>query len=124
MIRVMVDMCATLLHHGHIRLLKKAKEVGDVIVALATDNEIKIHKKFVPLLNYKDREEILKSIKYVDDVVPSPMIIDDIFLKKHNCKFLIHGDDNQNLVSKNKLIIFPRTKDISSSNLRSGYYYE
>ena len=52
------------------------------------------------------------------------MIIDNNFLKKHNCKFLIHGDDNQNLVSKNKLIIFPRTKDISSSNLRSGYCYE
>ena len=115
--RVMVDMSATILHHGHIRLLKKAKEVGDVIIALATDDEIKIHKKFVPLLNYKNREEILKSIKYVDDVVPSPMIIDDNFLKKHNCKFLIHGDDNQNLVSKSKLIIFPRTKDISSSKL-------
>ena len=42
--RVMVDMSATILHHGHIRLLKKAKEVGNVIVALATDNEIKIHK--------------------------------------------------------------------------------
>ena len=28
--RVMVDMSATLIHHGHIRLLKKAAEIGDV----------------------------------------------------------------------------------------------
>ena len=32
--RVMVDMSATLIHHGHIRLLKKAAEIGDVIVVL------------------------------------------------------------------------------------------
>ena len=44
--RVMVDMSATILHHGHIRLLKKAKELGDVIVALALDSEIKLFKKF------------------------------------------------------------------------------
>lgn len=32
-LRVMVDMSATLLHHGHIRLLKKAHEIGTVVVA-------------------------------------------------------------------------------------------
>ena len=31
--RIMVDMSATLIHHGHIRLLKKASELGEVIVA-------------------------------------------------------------------------------------------
>ena len=37
-------MSATLIHHGHIRLLKKASEFGSVIVALTTDEEIKIKK--------------------------------------------------------------------------------
>ena len=32
--RVMVDMSVTLLHHGHIRLLKKAAEYGEVVVGL------------------------------------------------------------------------------------------
>ena len=36
--RIMVDMSATLMHHGHIRLLKKAAELGDV-VALTSDAE-------------------------------------------------------------------------------------
>ncbi len=35
--RILVDMSATLIHHGHIRLLKKAKEYGDVIISLSTD---------------------------------------------------------------------------------------
>ena len=38
MTRVMVDMSFTLIHHGHIRLLKKAKDHGDVVVALTTDD--------------------------------------------------------------------------------------
>ena len=37
--RIMVDMSATLIHHGHIRLLKKAAELGDVVVALTSDAE-------------------------------------------------------------------------------------
>ena len=49
--RVMVDMSATLIHHGHIRLLKKASEIGDVVVALTTDDEIKQKKGYTPELN-------------------------------------------------------------------------
>ena len=37
--RIMVDMSATLIHHGHIRLLKRASSYGNVIVALTTDEE-------------------------------------------------------------------------------------
>ena len=39
--RVMVDLSATLIHHGHIRLLKKASKFGRVIIALTRDKEIK-----------------------------------------------------------------------------------
>ena len=38
--RILVDMSATLIHHGHVRLLKKAKELGTVVVALTTDEEL------------------------------------------------------------------------------------
>ena len=66
--RVLVDMSATLIHHGHIRLLKKAKTLGIVIVALTTDEEIQKSKGYVPELKYEERKEILLSIKYVDEV--------------------------------------------------------
>lgn len=42
--RIMVDMSATLIHHGHIRLLRSAKEHGYVVVALTTDEEIRSKK--------------------------------------------------------------------------------
>ena len=115
--RIMVDMSATLIHHGHIRLLRKAKKLGYVIVALTTDEEIIKKKGYKPELNYIHRKEILESIKYVDLVVPSPWQIDENFLGFHNIDSLVHGNDNSNIISNEKLIIFERTSGISSQIL-------
>jgi len=116
--RILVDMSATLLHHGHIRLLKNAKFYGKVIVALTTDDEILKKKGYVPELSFSQRSEILLSIKYVDEVIPSNWLINDDFLELNNIDLLVHGDDNSNPISKDKLLILPRTKDISSTKLR------
>ena len=59
-----------LLHYGHIRLLKRAKKLGDyLIVAVSTDefNAIKGKKAYH---NYKTRKEMLESVRYVDLVIP------------------------------------------------------
>lgn len=116
--RVMVDMSATLIHHGHIRLLKKASEIGDVVVALTTDDEIKQKKGYTPELNFEERKEILESIKYVSEVVPSPWLISFDYMKEHHCDLLVHGADNSNHIPKENLVIFPRTEGVSSSTLR------
>jgi len=118
--RLLVDMTASILHHGHIRLLKKAKKLGNVeiIVALTTDNEVKKHKGYYPDLKFRFRKEILESIKYVDEIKPSKWQIDDEYLAKHKIDFLVHGSDNSNKVSKNKLLIFRRTNGVSSFDLR------
>ena len=116
--RIMVDMSATLIHHGHIRLLKKASNYGTVIVALTTDKEILMKKGYEPELSFEFRREILLSIKYVHEVIPSPWLIDEDFLDLNHIDFLVHGSDNSNPISKKRLIIFERTEGISSSILR------
>ena len=118
--RIMVDMSATIIHHGHIRLLKKAKKLGYVIVALTSDNYILKGKGFKPPFNYIQRKEVLNSIKYVDEVIKSPWLITDDFLKKNKIDFLVHGNDNKNKVKKTKLKIYKRTKGISSTLLRKA----
>ena len=56
---IVVDMSATLIHHGHIRLLKKAAELGDVVVALTSDAEVKSKKGYSPeMFNPYNRAEI------------------------------------------------------------------
>lgn len=113
----MVDMSATLLHHGHIRLLRKAAKYGAVVVGLSTDEDIEKYKGHIPLLTWKFRKEILESIRYVSEVVETPYIITNEVLEEHGAQFLIHGADNFNTVSKDRVIIFPRTPEISSSML-------
>ena len=116
--RVLVDMSCTLLHHGHIRLLAKASELGTVIVALTTDDEILRKKGYTPELNYEQRREILLAIKYVSDVIPSKWLIDDTYIVQNNIDMLIHGDDNSNQLTKCEVIVYNRTDGVSSSELR------
>ena len=52
---VYVALSADILHEGHINILKKAAELGEVTVGLLTDKAISSYKK-VPYLNYKQRE--------------------------------------------------------------------
>ena len=116
--KIVVDLSCTLIHHGHIRLLKKAKKYGKVFVALTSDEEIRKHKKIRSELNYLNRREILLSIKYVSGVIKCKYHITDSFLKKHNFDLLIHGHDNINPIKKKYLKIVGRTKKISSTILR------
>lgn len=112
-------MSATLIHHGHVRILQKAKEHGYVIVALTTDDEIISKKGYVPELTYEQRKEVLESIRYVDEVVPSKWLLDEAYLDQHKVDLLVHGHDNSNQVNEKRLLILPRTNGISSTLLRS-----
>lgn len=116
--RVMVDMSATIIHHGHIRLLERASKYGDVVVGLTTDEEILNKKGYFPELSYDQRKEVLEAIKYVKEVVPTNWKLDNSTLEKYNIDFLVHGDDNSNDIKEDKLLIFPRTKGVCSSDIR------
>ena len=118
--RILVDMSLTMVHHGHVRLLKKASELGDVIVALVSDEEIFRKKGFYPLLCFENRKEIALAFKYVEEVIESGWLIDEKYLDDNNIDFLVHGDDNQNPIPTDKLVIFKRTKGISSTTLRNS----
>lgn len=57
-------------HIGHLNLLKRLKALGDhVIVAVSTDkfNSVKGKKTLIP---FQERIEIIKALKYVDEVIP------------------------------------------------------
>tara|TARA_B100001248_G_scaffold72302_1_gene51214 strand:- start:5709 stop:6122 length:414 start_codon:yes stop_codon:yes gene_type:complete len=116
--KVFVDLSATLIHHGHIRLLKKSSKFGKVIVGLSTDKEIKKFKGFYPELNFKQRKEIISSIKYVDQVIPSNWLISNSFLIRNKINVIVRGHDHRKDKFSIKTIIFPRTKGISSKKIR------
>ncbi|WGK68179.1 phosphonopyruvate decarboxylase [Candidatus Haliotispira prima] len=121
--RLLVDMSATILHHGHIRLLKKAREAGNkrgaiVVVGLTGDEAVLRTKGYLPELNFDERKEILLACHYVDKVEETPWTITEEILDRLGVDYLFHGEDNSNSVSKDRLITVPRTQGVSSSDLR------
>ena len=117
--KILLDMSATILHHGHIRLIKKASKYGKVVIGLTKDAQIKKFKGYTPEIKFKHRKEILENIKGVYKVIPSNFYINKKFLSKNKIDLLCHGDDNLNNIDKEKIIIFKRTKNISSSLIRT-----
>ena len=55
------------IHVGHIRMIQEASELGDVVV-IANSDEWLLRKKGYVFMKYKERQEILKSIKGVVNV--------------------------------------------------------
>jgi rfaE bifunctional protein nucleotidyltransferase chain/domain len=68
---VFTNGCFDLLHVGHIRYLRSAKKLGDILViGLNTDRSVKTIKGDKrPVLSEKERAEILAALEFVDYVV-------------------------------------------------------
>lgn len=79
---VVTNGCFDVLHIGHIRLLKKAKLMGNfLIVGINSDQSVRELKgDSHPVFNQEERAEMLKSIIWVDRVY--------IFNEKRATKFL------------------------------------
>ncbi len=92
--RVLTYGTFDLLHYGHIRLLKRAKELGDyLIVAVSTDefNAIKDKKSYH---DYETRKKMLEAVRYVDLVIPEnnwEQKLDDV--KEYKVDVVVMGSD-------------------------------
>jgi len=68
---VFTNGCFDIIHRGHIRYLRKAKNLGDVlVVGLNTDSSVrKIKGEKRPIVPEDERAEILSALEMVDYVV-------------------------------------------------------
>lgn len=60
-----------LFHDGHVNLLRRCAELGDVVVALNTDEFITAYKGKPPIMSYDQREAVLSACRYVAEVIPN-----------------------------------------------------
>ncbi len=90
--KVYVGMCADLIHHGHINIIKEGAKYGDVIVGVLTDKAIASYKR-IPLLSYEERKKIVENIKGVKEVVPQETLDYVPNLRKIKPSYVVHGDD-------------------------------
>ena len=73
-----------------LELLMVFKKYGKLIIGLLTDRAASNHKR-IPLLNYEQREIIIKNISNVHKVVEQNDWDDSINISSN--EFVIHGDD-------------------------------
>ena len=130
--KVYVGMCADLIHHGHLNIIKKATEYGEVTIGLLTDSAIASYKR-LPALNYEQRKIVVENIKGVDEVIPQETLDYIPNLEKIKPDYVVHGDDwktgvqkqvRQQVVDKlnewgGKVIDVPYTKNVSSTKLHN-----
>ena len=87
-----VGMSADLVHPGHINIIKKAAELGDVIVGLLTDEAIASYKR-VPFMDWDQRAAVIGAIKGVVRVVPQHTLDYSANLIEFKPNYVVHGDD-------------------------------
>lgn len=67
--KVFTNGCFDVLHRGHFELLRYCKSLGYVIVGLNSDTSVKgLKGNNRPVFSQQDREFMLKSCRYVDEV--------------------------------------------------------
>ena len=67
-IRVAVSGYFDPIHVGHLEYLKMAKELGDYLVVIVNNNHQCKLKKGKPFMDQNDRLEIVKALRFVDEV--------------------------------------------------------
>lgn len=123
-----------LFHIGHLNILKNAKKYCDyLIVGVSTDDVVLQNKNKKPVIPFEERVEIVKSIKYVDKVVPQEDYSAEYKInkvKELHANILFVGSDWQGTEKWNNLekelaklgvqvIYLPHTDGISSTKLSS-----
>jgi cytidyltransferase-like protein len=70
--KIVVAVCGGFdpVHVGHLRHFKAAKELGDTLVVMLNSDSWLMNKKGYVFMPFEERKEIIKSIRYVDKVVP------------------------------------------------------
>lgn len=115
-----------LFHIGHLNLLKNAKSLCDKLIVGVTVDELVLYKGKRAVIPFHDRLEIVRSIKYVDAVVPQYDMDKLLMCKKLGAKILFVGDDwygtdkwknyQKQFDSEGiRIIYFPYTQGVSST---------
>ena len=83
-----------LFHIGHLNIIKRAREHCDyLIVGVSTDELVLEYKHHRPIIPFNERVEIVKALKYVDQVIPQVTMDKFQAWQEYHFNRLFHGND-------------------------------
>lgn len=90
--KVYLSMSSDIIHNGHIKIISKASALGELTVAVLTDEAVARYKRY-PMIPFEERVQIIGSIKGVTNVVEQTTIDYTENLLKYKPDIVVHGDD-------------------------------
>ena len=103
-------------HIGHLNLLKKAKSMCDfLIVGVNSDELVENYKHKCPLINEKQRKQIVEAIKYVDKCIIVDTLDKELVWENFKFDVIFIGDDwkgNDRWIKTEKSLLLHNTKVI------------
>lgn len=92
--RPTVYMCFStdIIHSGHISIIKKAQELGTLIVGVLSDEAIASYRHF-PLVPFEERKALFENISGIVKVIEQKNWGYKEVLQELRPDFLVHGDD-------------------------------
>ena len=113
------------LHVGHIRILQRARALGDYLIVGVSSDALNFSKKQrYPVYPESERIEIIQSIAGVNEVFREDSLeLKGEYIKKYQADVLVMGDDWVGRFDEFKalcdVIYLPRTEGISTTQLIS-----
>lgn len=122
-----------ILHGGHTKYLENCKALGDVlVVGLVNDEGVSRYKHKLPTMNYKERYDVVRAIRWVDQIVEQndtdPTSTLERLYKERGLTFdiMVRADDydgvppGSEFIEKHggKVIRLPYSRGISSSEIK------
>ncbi len=90
--QVYICFSTDIIHNGHLSILKKAAELGEVTVGILTDEVVASYKHY-PLIPLDERIAMFESLKYVSKVVVQESLDYTDVLEQLRPDIVVHGDD-------------------------------
>ncbi len=90
--QVYICFSTDIIHNGHLSILKKAADLGEVTVGILTDEVVASYKHY-PLIPLDERIAMFESLKYVSRVVVQESLDYTDVLEKLRPDIVVHGDD-------------------------------
>jgi cytidyltransferase-like protein len=92
--RVYVDVVGDMFHFGHVRLFERARKLGKtLVVGVHDDNTVESYKRR-PILTMQERINVIRSCKWVDEIIPNaPLILTAEYMDMHRIDLVVRGDD-------------------------------
>lgn len=124
MISVITYGTFDLIHYGHINLLRRAAGLGERLIVGCSSDEFNRGKNKIAVQSYEERSEILRSLRFVDKVIPenswgqkrSDILREEVSIFVMGSDWINKFDDLNDIC---QVVYIPRTSGISTTLIKS-----